>query len=124
MSMTGDRIRQARIEKRLTQEGLAKLISKSKQVISNWERGYSKPIDEDIAKLASLLDVSTDYLLGMTNLPQSSLSEVERDFINKIDLSDDELVKFPIFHNGRELTTQEKRMVIRTVRALLDPDAK
>lgn len=68
MSISGNRIKERRIEKRLTQEQLADKVNKSKQVISNWERGYSKPIDEDLASLSKVLDVSADYLLGIDEL--------------------------------------------------------
>ncbi|WP_239632872.1 helix-turn-helix transcriptional regulator [Paenibacillus sp. H1-7] len=57
------------MEKRITQEQLAVLVNKSKQVISNWERGYSKPVDDDLASLSSALDVSVDFILGKTDDP-------------------------------------------------------
>ncbi len=60
----GGRIRKKRKEKNLTQSELGKLVNVSSQVISNWERGYTGLSHDDIAKLATALDVSTDFLLG------------------------------------------------------------
>lgn len=60
----GERIRQTRKSKGITQEDLAKLINKSPQVISNWERGYTSTIShDDIKKLCLALGVSADHLL-------------------------------------------------------------
>ncbi|MDL0421375.1 helix-turn-helix transcriptional regulator [Caldibacillus thermoamylovorans] len=60
----GGRIKKKRKEKNLTQSELGKLVNVSSQVISNWERGYTGLSHDDIAKLATALDVSTDFLLG------------------------------------------------------------
>lgn len=48
----------------LYQKQLADKIGTSSQVISNWERGYTKPNDEDLISLADALDCSVDELLG------------------------------------------------------------
>ncbi|KNZ68670.1 HTH-type transcriptional regulator ImmR [Thermincola ferriacetica] len=66
----GKRIRMTRKSKGLTQEELAKLVNKSAQVISNWERGYTSTINyDDIYRLSSALNVSSDYLIGRTDDP-------------------------------------------------------
>lgn len=62
----GLRIRTKRKKNRFTQIELAKLVSVSSQVISNWERGYSDLSSEDVARLADALNCSTEYLLGKT----------------------------------------------------------
>jgi HTH-type transcriptional regulator, competence development regulator len=60
----GNRIKEARKNKKLTQAMLASKVNKSPQVISNWERGYTSPDSNDIAQLSKVLEVSADYLLG------------------------------------------------------------
>lgn len=37
------------------------------QKLSNWKTGYSEPNFDDIIMLANYFDVSTDYLLGVTD---------------------------------------------------------
>lgn len=60
----GERIKKRRLEKGLSQGELGKLIHKSMQVISNWERGYTPTIShEDLVSLATALDVTVDYLV-------------------------------------------------------------
>lgn len=72
----GERIRKARKEIGLTQEDLAKLVNKSSQVISNWERGYTSTINhDDITRLTLALKVPPRYLLG---IDQPLISEVDR----------------------------------------------
>lgn len=60
----GERIRRKRKEKGLTQSGLGSSVNVSSQVISNWERGYSHPNHDDVARLAEALDCSTEFLHG------------------------------------------------------------
>lgn len=54
-----DKIKTLREAKNLTQSQLGKLINKSSQVISNWERGYTSSINQDdIKNLANALSVN------------------------------------------------------------------
>ncbi|MFH5181589.1 helix-turn-helix domain-containing protein [Paenibacillus sp. TAB 01] len=64
MSTMGERIRILRTNKKWKQMELANFIGVSSQVISNWERGYSSPDNEHVAKLAKVFNTSTDYLHG------------------------------------------------------------
>ena len=58
-----DKIKSLRKSKGLTQSQLGKLINKSSQVISNWERGYTSSINQDdIKNLANALSVSASDL--------------------------------------------------------------
>lgn len=67
MSVLGDRIKQTRISKEWTQEELSKKIGTSKNVISNWERGRANPDPKQIIAIANAFEVSSDYLLGLSN---------------------------------------------------------
>ena len=59
-----DKIKSLRKSKGLTQSQLGKLINKSSQVISNWERGYTSSINQDdIKNLANALSVGASDLL-------------------------------------------------------------
>lgn len=60
----GDRIRRYRLEKGLTQTQLGKLIGVSQRVVAYYEvRGIS-PTPELLVRIADVLKVSTDALLG------------------------------------------------------------
>ena len=62
--MFGLRLRALRNEKKLTQNELGKLLNVSGKTIGTWERDSRQPNIEAINKLASIFDVTTDYLLG------------------------------------------------------------
>lgn len=63
----GNRIKNARKNKGLTQKQLADKIHVSSQVISNFERGYTEIPSSNLHQIADILEVSTDYLLGKTD---------------------------------------------------------
>lgn len=58
------------MRKKLTQDELGKLLNVSGKTIGTWERDSRQPNIEAINKLASIFDVTTDYLLGNSNEKQ------------------------------------------------------
>ena len=63
-----NRLKELRIEKNLSQSKLAELFNISQQAVSHYEKGI-RDIDSSLIKnLANFFDVSTDYLLGITNV--------------------------------------------------------
>lgn len=60
----GERIKEARTKNRLTQNDVANALQVSPQAVSKWERGENAPDISLFPKLAVLLGVSTDRLLG------------------------------------------------------------
>jgi len=64
----GNRLRQLRKEKGLTQAELAKLLSIGESTISFYESGKRQPDYETLIRIADLFNVSVDYLLGRTVL--------------------------------------------------------
>jgi transcriptional regulator with XRE-family HTH domain len=63
----GKRLLELRKRKGLSQEDLAEMIGTKGPAIGRYERDAGKPSLDAIIKLASILDVSIDYLLGNTN---------------------------------------------------------
>ncbi|MDU1175662.1 MULTISPECIES: helix-turn-helix transcriptional regulator [Clostridia] len=64
----GGRLRTLREELNLTQTELAKKFNMSPPSISQYEKDIRSPDFTLLLKLADFFDVSTDYLLGRTNL--------------------------------------------------------
>lgn len=62
----GDRLKELRTEKLMTQEELAKLFNTGKASISNYESNNRLPDANTISKYASYFGVSVDYLLGIS----------------------------------------------------------
>ena len=72
-------------EKNLTQKELAKELNVSKSTISGYITNYRKPDFYMIINLAKYFDVSTDYLLGLSEEKKpapSSLSSTESKLIH------------------------------------------
>ncbi|MBN1817400.1 MAG: helix-turn-helix domain-containing protein [Sedimentisphaerales bacterium] len=62
----GKRIRDRRIHRGLKQVDLAHALMVSPQAVSKWERGETCPDIITLPELARILNVTTDYLLGVT----------------------------------------------------------
>lgn len=87
MAVDGNRIRLLRKQAGLTQEELGKKMGVIKQTVSSWENNISEPNSEILLSMASVFDVSVDYLLGNdtsenpskkninTNKPNNTLEE-------------------------------------------------
>ena len=60
----GERIRQLRCQRNLSQIELARQVGVSKSVISSYENNVHFPPYDVLLKIARLFDVSTDYLLN------------------------------------------------------------
>lgn len=72
MNTFGDRLRQLRIDKELTQEELANQFGLHKTRISQYELNKRQADDELKKKFAEYFDVSVDYLIGKTEIKESA----------------------------------------------------
>lgn len=69
-----DRLVKLRKELSLTQEEFAQKIGYTRTAISAWEIGRNEPSNADTVKIADFFGVSTDYLLGKTDLRNAVVS--------------------------------------------------
>ena len=60
----GNKISSARRELGITQVELAEKMSVTRQTVSRWESGTALPDVEKVSQIASILNVSCDYLLN------------------------------------------------------------
>lgn len=70
----GKRLLEARKEKGLSQEDVAKHLKTKGPAIGRYERDEMKPSIEVAAKMAELLDVSLDFLVGRTDVNVDDLT--------------------------------------------------
>lgn len=77
--MFTERLKSLRKEAGLTQKEIADHFKTSPQSYAQWEKGLRNPSKESLEKLAQFFNVSTDYLLGNSELknPEDQLSNVE-----------------------------------------------
>ena len=67
LSELGARIRQRREARGLRQQDVAAALQVSPQAVSKWERGENSPDVTTLGALATLLGVTTDWLLGVSS---------------------------------------------------------
>lgn len=111
--MFSKRVKQLRKLSDLTQSDLAKKINSSTSKIAMWETEKRDPTNEDLMMLSKLFNVSTDYLLGITDNPkltskdeksiQKDLKKIMDDFKTGQD--------GPAFYNGEELDEDDLYLI-------------
>ena len=65
MSKFGERLKELRLENKLTQEKLGELVKIDQTSISAYELGKVHPTDDVIVVVAKYFKVSADFLLGL-----------------------------------------------------------
>ncbi len=83
----GERLKNLRISKNLTQKQVAERLGIAISTLSGYELEEKHPSYFVLMKLARLYDVSTDYLIGMTekrNIDVTGLSEKEINSVAEI----------------------------------------
>lgn len=70
--MFKERLVKLRTDKGLSQYDLAKALGLSRGQLSNYELGTRQPDNATLIKIANFFDVTTDYLLGRTDIPNAT----------------------------------------------------
>lgn len=94
-----ERLKALRKQVKLTQAQIAEKLDISQQAYASWERGVKKPTQENLVKIAQVLNVSVDYLVGnseekldnielLFRMNSKGLTEEEKEIFKK------ELVEF------------------------------
>lgn len=80
--MFKERLRELRNNENISQKNLATKLGISQQLVASWETGRSTPDTDMLVQLAHCFNVTTDYLLGLSNFKkQNSLSSNINDLI-------------------------------------------
>ena len=100
--MIGQRIRDLRKQKRMSQTELAKSAGVSQTTVTAWETGKAEPSSSAVSKLADIFNVTTDYLLGRPNKQETKKDDVE--------LSDDDVI---MTWQGKPLSDEDRELIRR-----------
>ena len=85
--MLGEQIKKLRMNKGMSQVQLADKLNVTKQSVSNWGSEYIMPSVDMLIKIANFFNVSTDYLLGLSEkhtLNTDGLSDLQITHIQTI----------------------------------------
>jgi transcriptional regulator with XRE-family HTH domain len=96
----GERLLSTRKKKKISQDELAKQISVHAPVIGRYERNEVKPSIETAFKIAKALEVSLDYLTGLSDLKLDT---------NIVD----------IITNLQKLDIEDREHILTTINALI-----
>lgn len=87
MSDFSKRLKELRKSKGLTTTDLGEILGTANSTISRYENNKRTPDSEFLIKSSQYFNVSTDYLLGLTNIKQNN----DDDVIIKIKLAKDKM---------------------------------
>ncbi len=107
----GLRLKNAREKKGWSQIYVAERIGTTNSVLSNYERDYRDPDTETLRKLADLYEVSSDYLIGRTDIPNISMDPDELPY--------DPDVQF-IARSKKEMTPEAFRKLMELTKQVKD----
>lgn len=74
MDNVGEKLKQLRIARNLTQGELSESLGISRQLVSRWESGKRKISAEQLKKIANVLGVTLDYFQDVS--PERSINSV------------------------------------------------
>ena len=83
MSVFSERLRELRKQAGLTQDDVAGRVHLDKQTISQYELGKREPDFEKLERLCDFFNVSTDYLLGKSDVTVRLLTSDELTLLNQ-----------------------------------------
>lgn len=90
-----ERLKDLRKQSGLTQVDVAGRLGISQQAYASWERGAKKPTQDNLVKIAQILNVSVDYLVGNLEEQSDELDNIELLFrMNSKGLTDEEKAIF------------------------------
>ena len=72
-----ERLKDLRKQANFTQVEVAEKLGISQPAYASWERGAKKPTQENLIKIAQVLNVSVDYLVGNSEVKLDELDNVE-----------------------------------------------
>lgn len=72
-----ERLKELRKQAHLTQVELAKRLGIGQSSYADWERGKKKPTQDNLVKIAQVLNVSVDYLVGNSEEKTDELDNIE-----------------------------------------------
>lgn len=110
MKVFGERLKELRVKRNMTQEELGLIFnpSLSQSTCGTYENGKRQPTLENLVVISKYFNVSTDYLLGITdeittiNTFKEENPRELKEFLNKN----------KVLFNGSELNEEEKQRMI------------
>lgn len=76
----GERLKELRLKKGLTQEELGRAVGVGKSAICCYEKGTRNPALETIIEFMNVLGVTSDYLLGVESIVTTEVEDNNKEY--------------------------------------------
>jgi transcriptional regulator with XRE-family HTH domain len=127
--MFSERLKSLREEKGFTQQDIADILGVGRATIAEYETKGKQPDYEKLIKLAGFFGTSVDYLLGISNIRNTSdeiTNAVEDDpelfeFWNELKEREDLQL---LFKQTKDLSPNGIKQIIRIIKAIEDEEDK
>lgn len=104
MATFSERLRELRTQYGYSQQDLADKMSATKQMISQYERGIRKPDLDTLTALCDVFNVSSDYLMGKSDVTVRLLNS---DDLKRLNASQDNTSTIAAHLEGNDFTQEE-----------------
>ncbi|WP_062052402.1 helix-turn-helix domain-containing protein [Bacillus sp. JCM 19034] len=112
--MLSKRLSSLRKSKKLTQAEQAKVLGIARTTYAMYEQGNREPDYDTLTKIANYFGVSTDYLLGLTDKPNTDDRDPKTEIAKKI------ATEFPdidlMFHDLESLSAEDLKEVYEYIK--------
>src|SRR5690625_2723440 len=115
MTQFGKRLRFLRLQNKLTQKELAKIINTSTSAIGMYERGEREPSFTTLLNIATNFNVSLDYLLGNDQIQNHSFPKLNDD---QLKLIEQQLKYSDLFHFILNASPEQLRKLALIIKVL------
>jgi len=102
------RLKELREQKNLTQAQLSKFLNLSASTIGMYEQGRRFPDENLLKHISQYFNVSIDYLLGLTNIPNTVDDYIQKSNTNSYHINDDEQT---LIKKYRQLKAEDKQII-------------
>ncbi len=107
----GNRIKALRTKNNMTQKELSTKLGLTPKMISFYETSQRMPPIDIIVKLVAIFDVSSDYLLGLTNINEKN------NIAPLLEMPDGAKI---LLETYKELIPQNQRSILHTALSMLE----
>lgn len=114
METIGERISKVRKELNLSQRELCKMADITEVSLSRYENGSRMPKAEVLARLADVLNVSTDYLIGVTD-EKTILNSMSNNAEDLYDLAEKYLKRNSVMLSGKPISEKSINKILRHI---------
>lgn len=120
-SVLATRLTKLRKKLNKSQYDVARELNLPQSTYAGYEVGRSEPNNETLINLSDYFKVSTDYLLGKTDI---KATQAEVDFLNEIkNKSIDQLIKdYNLTLGDEALDPKEERILIKLMKSFMEGD--